>query len=344
MARTDGVPGRVSSARRRIVAGLALRAVTGPVAASLVSRLMAPRSMLPRLMLPRSMAPALSAGASTATLAAVARPAVAAAGAAKRIISVGGDVTEIVFALGQGDRVIAVDDTSLWPEAVATRPKVGYLRSLAPEGLLSLRPDLLLVGSGAGPESTLRQVSSAGVAVTRVPEGYSLDIIRQKISGIIEALDIGAEPAGADLLAAFDRQCSELEQALPALRRQAEPRTTLLLVAGGTGSPQAAGRKTAGNAIIDLVGAKNVFSHPGYKAVSLEALAAAAPEVILVLDPVSTGDAVAELAGNPLVKLTPAGQAGRIFSVGSAGLLGFGPRTPQFALELARRLRQPARG
>ena len=322
------------SARRRVLAGLALPAVTAPIASALASRLMAS---------------AWSATALMATLAAVPRPTAAAAGAAsagaaKRIISVGGDVTEIVFALGQGDRVIAVDDTSLWPEAVATRPRVGYLRSLAPEGLLSLRPDLLLAGSGAGPESTLRQVSSAGVAVRRVPEGYSLDLIRQKISGIIDALDIGGEPAGAELLAAFDRQCSELEQALPALRRQAEPRTTLVLVAGGTGSPQAAGRKTAGDAIIDLVGAKNVFSHPGYKAVSLEALAAAAPDVILVLDPLSTGDAVAELAGNPIVKLTPAGQAGRIFSVSSAGLLGFGPRTPQFALELARRLRQPAPG
>ena len=62
----------------------------------------------------------------TAWAATASTPATAgAASAAKRIISVGGDVTEIVFALGQGDRVIAVDDTSLWPEAVATRPKVG---------------------------------------------------------------------------------------------------------------------------------------------------------------------------------------------------------------------------
>ena len=325
---------QVMSARRRVVAGLALPAITmpasmAPIASSLASRLTAST---------------WSAIASVATLAAVPRSAAAAAGAAKRIISVGGDVTEIIFALGQGDRVIAVDETSLWPEEVATRPKVGYLRSLAPEGLLSLRPDLLLAGSAAGPESTLRQITSAGVTVRRVPEGYSLDIIRQKISGIIDALDIGDEPAGAELLAAFDRQCSELDQALPALRRQAEPRTTLVLVAGGTASPQAAGRKTAGDAIIDLVGAKNVFSHPGYKAVSLEALAAAAPEVILVLDPRSSGDAVAELAGNPIVKLTPAGKTGRIVGVDSVGLLGFGPRTPQFVLELARRLREPARG
>lgn len=269
-----------------------------------------------------------------------------AAAAARRIISVGGDVTEIVFALGHGDRVIAVDDTSLWPEAVASRPKVGYLRSLAAEGLLSLRPDLLLVGSGAGPESTLRQVASAGVTVARVPEGHSLDIIGRKIDVVIAALggEGGGEGRGADVRATFDRDRAELERDLTTLRRQSEPRTTLLLATGATASPQAAGRHTAGDAIIGLIGAANVFAHPGYKAVSVEALAASAPDVILVLDPRGSGDAVAELAGQPIVGLTPAGRAGRIFRVSSSGLLAFGPRTPRFALELARRLREPARG
>ncbi len=281
---------------------------------------------------------------STALLSAASLYARPAAAAAQRIISVGGDVTEIVFALGQGDRVIAVDDTSLWPEAAASRPKVGYLRSLAAKGLLSLRPDLLLVGSGAGPESTLRQITSAGVTIARVPEGYSLDVIRQKISGVIEALEIAGQATGADVLASFDRERADLDRELAALRRQSQPRATLLLAASGTASPQAAGQKTAGDALIGLVGATNVFSHPGYKAVSLEALAAAAPDVILVLDHRSSGDVVADLAGNPIVQLTPAGRAGRIFSVSSAGLLGFGPRTPRLALDLARKLRQPARG
>lgn len=311
MTRDSAWPDDPVAGRRRAVAGLALSSTM-----------------------------ALSAAAPLA-LSLFPRPAAA---AAQRIISVGGDVTEIVFALGQGDRVIAVDDTSLWPEAVASRPKVGYLRSLAAEGLLSLRPDLLLVGSGAGPESTLRQITSAGVAIARVPEGYSLDIVRQKISGVIEALEISGQPAGAEVLTRFDRERADLDRELPALSRQSVPRTTLLLAASGTASPQAAGQKTAGDAIIGLVGAANVFSHPGYKAVSLEALAAAAPEVILVLDHRSSGDAVADLGGNPIVQLTPAGRAGRIFSVSSAGLLGFGPRTPRLALELARRLRQPARG
>lgn len=264
----------------------------------------------------------------------------AAAAVAERIISVGGDVTEIVFALGEGEHVVAVDTTSVWPEEATQRPKVGYLRSLAAEGLLSMRPDLLLVGSGAGPAAVLSQVRDAGVRVAQVPEGYSLDIARSKITTVIEALEVGQAAAAREVLAGFDQSRADLATAMAELKRQGEPRATLLL-AGAGGSPQAAGRSTAGDAVIDLVGARNVFDHPGYKAVSIEALAAAAPDVILVLSHDTSADARAILAGNPIIQLTPAGRDGRILSVSSGGLLAFGLRTPAQALDLARRLRQP---
>lgn len=263
---------------------------------------------------------------------------------AKRIISVGSDVTEIVYALGYGDRVVAVDTTSSWPTEVEPLPKVGYLRSLAAEGLLSMRPDLLLVGSGAGPETALRQIESTGVPVVRVPEGYSLDVVRHKITGVIEALGAEGKPASLALQSGFDHDRAALDDALPALRHRFEPKTTLLLAMGGTASPQAAGHQTAGEAIIQLVGGRNVFDHAGYKAVSLEALAAAAPDVILVLSHGPSADPMADITGNPLVKLTPAGRDGRVYSVSSTGLLAFGPRTPAYALELARKIRQSPRG
>jgi iron complex transport system substrate-binding protein len=66
------------------------------------------------------------------------------AAAAERIVSIGGDVTEIAFALGAGDEVIARDSTSLQPEAVKKLPDVGYMRQLNAEGILALKPSLVL--------------------------------------------------------------------------------------------------------------------------------------------------------------------------------------------------------
>ena len=84
----------------------------------------------------------------------------------QRIVTVGGAMTEIVFALGEGAHVVAVDTTSLYPwRAVAPLPKVGYLRQLAVEGLLSTKPDLILADVDAGPKEVLDQLQSMGAPV-----------------------------------------------------------------------------------------------------------------------------------------------------------------------------------
>lgn len=64
-----------------------------------------------------------------------------ASAAAERVISLGGDVTEIVYALNAGQQLVAKDSTSTWPAAAQKLPDVGYLRQLNAEGILSLRPD-----------------------------------------------------------------------------------------------------------------------------------------------------------------------------------------------------------
>lgn len=64
--------------------------------------------------------------------------------AKQRIVTIGGDITEIVFALGAGDQVIARDSTSLVPEQVKSLPDVGYMRMLNPEGILSVKPTLII--------------------------------------------------------------------------------------------------------------------------------------------------------------------------------------------------------
>jgi len=81
----------------------------------------------------------------------------------KRLVCVGGSLTEIIYALNLQEHLIAIDTTSTYPMATKKLPNVGYARTLSLEGMLSMRPQLLLVTEDAGPPQVLRQISHAGV-------------------------------------------------------------------------------------------------------------------------------------------------------------------------------------
>lgn len=110
------------------------------------------------------------------------------AAAAQRIVSIGGDVTEIAFALGAGDEVIARDSTSLHPAAVKKLPDVGYMRQLNAEGILALKPTLVLTTELAQPALVLKQLADSGVNVVSVPGDTTLQAVPQKIATIAAAL------------------------------------------------------------------------------------------------------------------------------------------------------------
>ncbi|MEC8081409.1 MAG: ABC transporter substrate-binding protein, partial [Pseudomonadota bacterium] len=82
---------------------------------------------------------------------------------AERVVSIGGTVTEIVYLLGESDQLVATDTSSVYPEAANQTPKVGYQRTLSAEGVLSVRPDMLLLTTTAGPQSVLRQLEDTGI-------------------------------------------------------------------------------------------------------------------------------------------------------------------------------------
>lgn len=100
----------------------------------------------------------------------------------QRIVSIGGDVTEIVFALGAGDEVIARDSTSLQPKVVKKLPDIGYMRQLNAEGILSLKPTLALVLTTelAQPALVLTQLAESGVKVVSVPGDTTLQTVPKK--------------------------------------------------------------------------------------------------------------------------------------------------------------------
>jgi len=104
------------------------------------------------------------------------------AGDTSRIVSIGGAVTEILYALGKDKQVVGVDTTSFYPaRALTERANVGYMRQLSAEGVLGLRPTLILLVDGAGPKETISVLEAAHVPLVVVPDGHSGDGIVEKV-------------------------------------------------------------------------------------------------------------------------------------------------------------------
>lgn len=257
-------------------------------------------------------------------------------GDGERIVSVGGAVTEIVYALGMSHRIVAVDSTSRFPEEADSKPDVGYMRRLAAEPILAMGPSLLLAVADAGPPAVLDQLREAGLRVVLIPDEPSPRGVLDKIEKVGAALEC-ADAARA-LVAALGTKFAALKRAVAAL--PSRPRVLFLLSVGQGGAPLASGRNTAAAGIVELAGGVNaVDAYEGYKPLSPEAAVAAAPDIILVtrrsLDLLGGVDG---LVGIPEIGLTPAGKARRVVAMDGLLLLGFGPRTATAVERLAQRL------
>lgn len=245
---------------------------------------------------------------------------------AARVVALGGSVTEIVVALGAADRLVARDTTSTYPESVLALPDVGYVRALSPEGVLSMQPTLILAEDGAGPPETMVVLKAAGVTVQSLPGDPSPKGVVAKIAAVAAALDLPDEGA---------RLATEVTAGFAAAKAEAAtvatPKRVLFILSLQGGRVMAGGAGTEAEGIITLAGGVNAATgFDGYKPMTDEAVLAAAPEVILMMEregDLAIGDA--EVLAQPALAATPAAAAGAIVRMEGMLLLGFGPRTPQ---------------
>jgi len=258
--------------------------------------------------------------------------------AAERLLTIGGAVTEIVYALGKGDEIIANDITSYYPEAANKLPKVGYMRTLSAEGLLSMRPTLIIADAGAGPLNVLEQIRSSGVKVIQFQEGFTPEHVATNIRLIGKQL----QAANTEKVATqYEAAWQEVAAKVATLKNN--PRVLFVLDHTGK-NPQAAGDETAANAIIKLIHADNVMAKQfkGYKPLTAESMVAAAPEVIITThEGIQASGGLEVFLDKPGLRMTPAGKAKRVISMDSLLLLGFTPRLPSLVADLSKAVRQP---
>lgn len=250
---------------------------------------------------------------------------------AKRIVAVGGAVTEIVYALGEEGKLVARDSTSVYPEAAFKLPDVGYMRALSPEGVLSVNPTGILALKGSGPKDAIDVLKKSSVPFIEVPETYDH-------AGVLEKIRVIGKALGADAKA--EKLAAELDTKLKAAEKQTadikDRKRVLFVLSMQNGKILAAGSNTAADGIIKMAGAINVAAEvPGYKQLADEAVVTAAPDVILMMTHAGPPVSDEVLFANPAIAETPAGKEKKVIRMNGAYLLGFGPRTAYAIHDLA---------
>lgn len=250
---------------------------------------------------------------------------------AKRVVTLGGSVTEIAVALGAGDLLVARDSTSSYPVEVTALPDVGYIRALSPEGVLSVAPDLILAEADAGPPAAVDVLTAAGVPFLRMPGDPTSAGVVAKIKAVAKAL--GRDAEGEALAASVEAGLTEAETRAAAVT---DKKRVLFVLSLQGGRVMAGGEGSSAEGIIALAGGINAATgFQGYKQMTDEAVLAAAPDLILMMD--REGDLAignADVMAHPTLSQTPAAQSGNIVRMDGLLLLGFGPRTPDAAKAL----------
>lgn len=195
-----------------------------------------------------------------------------------RIVVTGGTLTDIVFALGGDDHVVAVDTSSVSPARGQQKPKVGYYRELAAEGVLSVSPTHLWALEGTGSNQTVRQIERAGVSVVRFAKPDSIDELIELIDRVGALL--AREAQAQALVASMKRDLEQVLRDTQSGDARPMPNALFVLQASERGIV-AAGQDTVPNLLFDYAHVSNMVSHRGYKPVSSEFLAVSQPDFLV---------------------------------------------------------------
>ena len=273
----------------------------------------------------------------------------------KRLVCVGGSLTEIIYALNLQEHLIAIDTTSTYPMASKKLPSVGYARALSLEGVLSMRPQLLLVTEDAGPSQVLRQISHAGVQVKILKADHRYEGLIDRIRAI--GFLLGAEGQSEKLIKEINhewqqyqkyQQCQQdihhgmigkneniAQKEVPCQQLKA-----MFIMAHSPQQIMVAGHSTSAHAIMNYLQLDNAFKMvQGYKPLTPESVIAGQVNIILLTDQgLQAQGGMQGILRLPGVMQTPAARHRQIYSREANHLLGFGPRLPSMLHSLAKEI------
>jgi iron complex transport system substrate-binding protein len=248
----------------------------------------------------------------------------------ERIITAGSALTETVCALGDCDKIIASDRTSLYPAHIQQLPSIGYRGGINAEGIISLKPTLIIAEKDYVEDAVLEQLGASGIKLLIIEHKPEIGDTKKFIMQIAAALKREAE--GKKLIAKID---SDLAEANALLKKTTSHPKVICIYNRGTATVSMAGKNTFGN-ILSYVGATSAVADiEGYKPLNTESLIAANPDYLLM---VSTGlESIGGIDGMlrvPGVAQTTAGMKRQIVAIESLKLTNFGPRVGEAIKEI----------
>ncbi|ATO57677.1 hemin ABC transporter substrate-binding protein [Bartonella sp. 1-1C] len=247
-----------------------------------------------------------------------------------RIISIGGALTETIYALGAQDQLVARDSTSIYPQAALKLPELGYMRHLSPEGILSLSPEGILLIEGSGPPSTIEILKKTSIPLVIIPENFSRESVIEKIRLVGKALH--REVQATELIKKLNNNFIKNDMLLTKITK---PKRVLFIFSVQNGGVMVSGTDTAADGMIKLSGGINAVSdYKGYKLLNNEALLNSNPDFILFVNHNGNSTKIDTILAIPAIQATPAAQNHAIKQIDAMYFLGFGPRTAEASKEL----------
>lgn len=256
-----------------------------------------------------------------------------------RIVTAGSALTETVCALGDCEKIVATDKTSLYPEQVQALPSIGYRSGINAEGIIALKPSIFFVEKNYVDAAVVQQVRSTGITVVEVERAYDVAGTRDLIRAV--ALPLGRERQAEELIKKIEKQLDEA--AAIAAKAKYHPKV-LCIYNRGTASFDVAGAHTF-SAILPMVNAvPAITSVEGFKPLNAEAILAANPDFLLMFESgVKSLGGVDGVLRVPGVAQTSAGKKRQIIAMDGGKLSNFGPRLGEAAKELAVSLYTPTK-
>ena len=262
----------------------------------------------------------------------------------QRIVCLSKQLTEMMFAIGEGHNIVACDLSSTFPDSAKMLITVGYHRALNPEGIISMEPTLVIHSNDIGPETVLPQITKAGLNIKAFGGANTIDSAKLLLTelgnyfGVKHRSDSVIQKMEADLKLA----AAALQKINPA-----DTPKVMIIHFGRANNVYfvMSGRNGVGDKIIALAGGRAArYDAKGARQISAEAVAEANPDIIIATDfgYDQMGSMDKFISGVPGVSLTNAGRNKKIVRFEEHDLVYFGPRSGQNIIKLMQLLHPDA--
>ena len=253
-----------------------------------------------------------------------------------RIVCLSKHLTEMMFAIGQGNKIVAVDLSSTYPDSARLLKTVGYHRALSAEGIISMDPDLVIHSKDIGPEQVEAQLLKAGIKEKIFGAANTIDSAKLLLKELGDYF--GAGPVADSVIRKMDHDLSETVKKISD-RKITDTPSVMIIHFGRANNVYfvMSGRNGAGDKMIKMAAGKTAhYDAKGARQISAEAVAAANPDIIIATDFGfdQMGSMDKFISQVPGVSLTNAAKNKRIYRFEEHDLIYFGPRTGENILKL----------